>query len=146
MRARKEGRRESVCLRVTFFQDLRAERLRRGETVCSFSLCFFYLETPAELRAFIVAQGWQRIVGFQTRNPLHRSHLELTLRAANAVDGHLLIHPSVGMFSFFYYVFVLWLRCRFCLSPSPLSCLASPLLPSPSVISSILFLSLLHTL
>jgi sulfate adenylyltransferase len=38
-----------------------------------------------------------KIVGFQTRNPLHRSHLELTVRAAKSQDAHLLLHPSVGM-------------------------------------------------
>ena len=53
--------------------------------------------TPAELRAELRKLGWQRIVAFQTRNPMHRAHLELTLRAAQIVEANLLIHPSVGM-------------------------------------------------
>jgi sulfate adenylyltransferase len=52
--------------------------------------------TPREMRAWIAAQGWQRIVAFQTRNPLHRAHVELTRRAMQAVDGELLLHPVVG--------------------------------------------------
>jgi sulfate adenylyltransferase len=52
---------------------------------------------PAELRAEFVRFGWGRIVAFQTRNPMHRAHQELTLRAAKQVDANLLIHPSVGM-------------------------------------------------
>ncbi len=54
-------------------------------------------QTPAQTRAELAAGGWQRVVGFQTRNPMHRAHLELTLRAARDVDAHLLVHPSVGM-------------------------------------------------
>ncbi len=53
--------------------------------------------TPAELRAEFVRLGWSRIVGFQTRNPMHRAHQELTLRAAKKMEANLLIHPSVGM-------------------------------------------------
>ena len=41
--------------------------------------------------------GWQKIVAFQTRNPLHRAHQELTLKAARDVEANLLIHPVVGM-------------------------------------------------
>ena len=41
--------------------------------------------------------GWRRIVAFQTRNPMHRAHQELTLRAAKSVEANLLIHPVVGM-------------------------------------------------
>ena len=41
--------------------------------------------------------GWQKIVAFQTRNPLHRAHQELTLTAAREVEANLLIHPVVGM-------------------------------------------------
>jgi len=54
-------------------------------------------QTPAEVRADFAARGWQRVVAFQTRNPMHRAHQELTLRAAREVDAHLLVHPSVGM-------------------------------------------------
>lgn len=53
--------------------------------------------TPAELRAEFIRLGWRRIVAFQTRNPMHRAHQELTLRAAKQVEANLLIHPSVGM-------------------------------------------------
>jgi sulfate adenylyltransferase len=54
-------------------------------------------QTPAELRAIFSDRGWRKIVAFQTRNPLHRAHQELTLRAAKEVGAHLLIHPVVGM-------------------------------------------------
>jgi sulfate adenylyltransferase len=49
------------------------------------------------LRAEFVRLGWRRIVAFQTRNPMHRAHVELTLRAAKQLEANLLIHPSVGM-------------------------------------------------
>jgi len=53
--------------------------------------------TPAEVRAEFQRLGWRRVVAFQTRNPLHRAHYELTLRAAKQVEASLLIHPVVGM-------------------------------------------------
>jgi len=53
--------------------------------------------TPTELRAEFTRRGWRRVVAFQTRNPLHRAHHELTLRAAKEVEANLLIHPVVGM-------------------------------------------------
>ena len=53
--------------------------------------------TPAELRAEFVRRGWTQIVAFQTRNPLHRAHVELTTRAATEASANLLIHPVVGM-------------------------------------------------
>jgi len=53
--------------------------------------------TPAELRREFARLGWTKIVAFQTRNPLHRAHLELTLRAAKESQANLLIHPVVGM-------------------------------------------------
>lgn len=53
--------------------------------------------TPAQVRAELTRLGAQRVVAFQTRNPMHRVHEELTRRAAAAIDGHLLIHPVVGM-------------------------------------------------
>jgi sulfate adenylyltransferase len=52
---------------------------------------------PAELRAEFTRLGWRRIVGFQTRNPMHRVHQELMLRAAKTADANLLIHSSVGI-------------------------------------------------
>ncbi len=53
--------------------------------------------TPAELRGEFSRMGWRRAVAFQTRNPMHRAHQELTFRAAKSVEANLLIHPSVGM-------------------------------------------------
>ena len=53
--------------------------------------------TPAQLRSQFSTLGWRRVVAFQTRNPLHRAHLELTLRAAKEVEASLLIHPVVGL-------------------------------------------------
>src|SRR5437899_3025963 len=53
--------------------------------------------TPAQTRARLAALGRANVVAFQTRNPLHRVHEELTKRATEKVDGVLLLHPSVGM-------------------------------------------------
>ncbi|HEY6301532.1 MAG TPA: bifunctional sulfate adenylyltransferase/adenylylsulfate kinase [Terriglobales bacterium] len=53
--------------------------------------------TPADLRAEFGRLGWTKVVAFQTRNPMHRAHVELTMRAAKQVEANLLIHPSVGM-------------------------------------------------
>jgi sulfate adenylyltransferase len=53
--------------------------------------------TPAQVRARLAEMGRARVVAFQTRNPMHCIHEELTKRAAAAVDGSLLIHPVVGM-------------------------------------------------
>lgn len=53
-------------------------------------------DSPASLRAWFASQGWDRIVAFQTRNPMHRAHRELTLRAAQQVGAKLLVQPSVG--------------------------------------------------
>ena len=53
--------------------------------------------TPAELRAEFARLGWRKVVAFQTRNPMHRAHAELALRAGKTVEANLLIHPVVGM-------------------------------------------------
>ena len=53
--------------------------------------------SPAETRSRLTEYGRANVVAFQTRNPLHRVHEELTKRAAAAVDGVLLLHPVVGM-------------------------------------------------
>ncbi|HJU87207.1 MAG TPA: bifunctional sulfate adenylyltransferase/adenylylsulfate kinase, partial [Gemmatimonadota bacterium] len=57
----------------------------------------FLRRTPAELRVEFARRGWSRIVAFNTRNPMHRAHQELTLRAARQADASLLIHPVVGL-------------------------------------------------
>ena len=54
-------------------------------------------DTPNELRAYFRKMGWRKVVAFQTRNPLHRAHQELTFRAAKEAQANLLIHPVVGM-------------------------------------------------
>jgi sulfate adenylyltransferase len=53
--------------------------------------------TPAETRERFARRGWRRVAAFQTRNPMHRAHLELTVRAAKQVEANLLINPVVGM-------------------------------------------------
>ncbi|HSW74427.1 MAG TPA: bifunctional sulfate adenylyltransferase/adenylylsulfate kinase [Candidatus Saccharimonadales bacterium] len=53
--------------------------------------------TPEELRQHFKKLGWNRIVAFQTRNPMHRAHVELVLRAASQTQANVLINPSVGM-------------------------------------------------
>lgn len=53
--------------------------------------------TPSEVRAMFEKNGHSKVVAFQTRNPMHRAHKELTDRAAEEIGGHLLIHPVVGM-------------------------------------------------
>lgn len=53
--------------------------------------------TPAQVRDELTRIGQRNVVAFQTRNPLHRAHEEMTKRAAKAVDGTLLLHPAIGM-------------------------------------------------
>ena len=53
--------------------------------------------TPAQVRELLENMGNDNVVAFQTRNPLHRIHEELTKRAAAQVGGSLIIHPVVGM-------------------------------------------------
>lgn len=54
-------------------------------------------QTPHELRALFNNRDWTKVVAFQTRNPMHRAHVELTTRAARQVGANLLIQPVVGM-------------------------------------------------
>jgi len=53
--------------------------------------------SPRQLRDQFAKNGWRRVVAFQTRNPMHRAHVELTFRAAKEAEANLLIHPVVGM-------------------------------------------------
>ena len=53
--------------------------------------------TPAEVRARLSELGHEKVVAFQTRNPMHRAHEEMTKRAVQQIDGALLLHPVVGM-------------------------------------------------
>jgi sulfate adenylyltransferase len=53
--------------------------------------------TPAELSELFQTNHWRKVVAFQTRNPMHRAHQELTLRAIEKTGANLLIHPVVGM-------------------------------------------------
>lgn len=54
-------------------------------------------KTPAQVRAGLAELGYENVVAFQTRNPMHRIHEELTKRAAEDVNGSVLIHPVVGL-------------------------------------------------
>ncbi|GMM31001.1 sulfate adenylyltransferase [Martiniozyma asiatica (nom. inval.)] len=54
-------------------------------------------KTPAQLRSEFESRHWNKVVAFQTRNPMHRAHRELTVRAAKDKLANVLIHPVVGM-------------------------------------------------
>ncbi len=54
-------------------------------------------DSPSEMRDRFKKLGWRKVVAFQTRNPMHRAHQEISLRAAREVEANLLIHPVVGM-------------------------------------------------
>jgi sulfate adenylyltransferase len=54
-------------------------------------------KTPSQVREQLAAKGYENVVAFQTRNPMHRVHEELTQRAAEGINGSLLIHPVVGL-------------------------------------------------
>ena len=53
--------------------------------------------TPRQLHDLFIKHGWERVVAFQTRNPMHRAHVELTLRAAAEAKASILIHPVIGL-------------------------------------------------
>ncbi|CCH46810.1 sulfate adenylyltransferase [Wickerhamomyces ciferrii] len=54
-------------------------------------------KTPNQLRDEFKLKNWERVVAFQTRNPMHRAHRELTVRAAREHTANVLIHPVVGL-------------------------------------------------
>jgi len=54
-------------------------------------------DTPEEMRALFKKMGWRRVVSFQTSKPMHRLQREITLQAAKDIQGHILLHPTVGM-------------------------------------------------
>jgi len=56
-----------------------------------------YRHTPQKLRDLFSEKGWKKVVAFQTRNPLHRAHVEMTLKASENLNANLLVHPVVGM-------------------------------------------------
>ncbi len=103
--------RDEVATKVFGTTDLRhplvAEMHRWGEVNISGKLRVLQLPkhfdfkdlrlTPAETREALRSIGRENVVAFQTRNPLHRVHEELTKRAIEKVDGVLLLHPVVGM-------------------------------------------------
>ena len=53
--------------------------------------------TPDELKSIFTNNKWDKVIAFQTRNPLHKAHFELTMRAMKELSANLLIHPVVGM-------------------------------------------------
>jgi sulfate adenylyltransferase len=56
-----------------------------------------FWDTPEEMRALFKKMGWRRVVSFQTSKPMHRLQREITLQAAKDIQGHILLHPTVGM-------------------------------------------------
>lgn len=73
-----------------------------GGRVTGIALPYYYdfqhlRYTPCQLGQLFRELGWEKIVAFQTRNPMHRAHQELTERAMQAINANLLIHPVVGM-------------------------------------------------
>jgi sulfate adenylyltransferase len=106
-----EWDREQVALKAFGTNDLRhplvAEMSRWGKLniagrlrVLSLPHHYDFQElrlTPAQTRRKLAELGFSNVVAFQTRNPLHRVHEELTKRATQEVDGVLLLHPVVGM-------------------------------------------------
>ncbi len=54
-------------------------------------------DSPRELRALFNKMGWRRVVAFQTSKPIHRVQRDVVLQAAKDIQGHVLLHPAVGM-------------------------------------------------
>ena len=56
-----------------------------------------YRMNPKNVMARFKEMGWNKVIAFQTRNPLHRAHVEMTLRSMKELDAKLLLHPAVGL-------------------------------------------------
>jgi len=56
-----------------------------------------FWDSPEEMRALFRKKGWRRVVAFQTSKPMHRLQRDITLQAAKDVQGHILLHPTVGV-------------------------------------------------
>ncbi len=56
-----------------------------------------FRHSPDDLKHDFKSMGWDKIVAFQTRNPLHRAHFELTKNAMRELNANILIHPVVGL-------------------------------------------------
>ena len=54
-------------------------------------------DSPEELRALFKKMGWRKVVAFQTSKPMHRLQRDITLQVAKDIQGHILLHPTVGM-------------------------------------------------
>jgi len=97
---------ERVCGTTDVRHPLVAEMHRWGKRYLSGPLkvltlpkYFSFVElrhTPAEVRELLSNKGYANVVAFQTRNPMHRAHEELTKQAAQKIGGCLLLHPVIG--------------------------------------------------
>jgi len=56
-----------------------------------------YRNTPSSLKQKFLNMGWERVVAFQTRNPMHRAHFEILNKAALETNAKVLVHPVVGL-------------------------------------------------
>ncbi len=56
-----------------------------------------YRLSPSKTKLKFKNKGWDKVVAFQTRNPLHRAHVEMTIRSMKELNANLLLHPAVGM-------------------------------------------------
>lgn len=56
-----------------------------------------YRQTPAELKEWFLKNKWTKIIGFQTRNPIHKAHYWLIKKAADEIGAKVLVHPVVGV-------------------------------------------------
>ena len=56
-----------------------------------------YRKGPKEVKSIFKKMGWTKVIAFQTRNPLHKAHVEMTLQAMQSIDANLFLHPVIGM-------------------------------------------------